>query len=426
MEPPDGNLVIRLRQLARFPLLLGVLLLWIPLSACSLLLLLLPRRRARVSPPEQLTVVAPYSPGNQSGGAQAIAGLMSCLEGRFSTRLVDLSKQKDPGDIWSALAYGLTFPLPVPDHCRRLLLSPRSLMNMLDESGRVLIEFPGPGLFLLMSRRPGYRVVMRDHEVLLRKLAMEYRAAVGLWATLRQFFAVGICYLVGLALYSRLDSVITLTDEDRQCLERWYPFLRSRVRTLPIHFECSGDPPRRTVSTSSRELLFVGNFFHQPNVDALIWFLQEVGPGLEAGFKLHLCGLDGPLDHVSLENPHVQVLRHGFVDDMEEQFQHVGIALAPIVSGGGVRVKNLHLACLGKAIVSTPLGNEGIGFADDIHAVIAANGADMARRLNSLAHSPDKISLLGRAAREFVQQRFDKGVLAAGLEDAIRGSDRGQ
>lgn len=421
MSSSDESLAFRMRKLAKLPLLMGALLLWMPLTVYSLLLLLLPRHRNRMPSSVDLTVLVPYSPGNQSGGSQAIAGLLACLEGRFATRLVDLSKLERPTDIFSSLAYALTFALPVPDHCRRLLLTGKDLRATLHVPGRLLIEFPGPGFFLLMSRRPGYRVIMRDHEVLLRKLAMELRSAVGLMPFLKQALALGICYLFGLALYSRVDRVITLTDEDRTWLERWYPFLRFRVSTLPIQFECAEKPPNPSTSTSYRDLLFVGNFFHGPNIDAVVWFINEVAPGLEPGFTLHLCGLDGPLDQIRLDNPHIRVLRHGFVDNMEEKFRNVGIALAPIISGGGVRVKNLHLACLGKAIVSTPLGNEGIGFSNWVHAVIASDSADMAQQLNLLAGSPEKIVELGRAAREFVRQRFDKRVLAAKLEDVIRG-----
>lgn len=415
----------RVRQWFRLPVLLLVLIAWIPLTLWSLLMTQLPRRRLSRGPDHastmDLTVLAPFSPGSQSGGAQAISGLLSILEERFQIRLIDLSEHKPPLDKLAALAFVLTLPLPVPDHCRRLLLGSGTVTSRLETCDALLIEFPGPALFLPLSRRPGCRVILRDHEVLLRKLTMELRAASGPLEIIRRGLGVGICYLACLSIYCHMDGIITLTREDREYLERWYPFLHTRIRDIPVHFQCPGDIRPSDTLPASRELMFVGNFFHEPNVDALRWFLAEVAPALDPGFKLHLCGIDDPLDHVPIDNPYIQVIRHGFVDDIEEHFRHVGIAIAPIVSGGGVRMKNLHLACLGKAIVSTTLANQGIGFTDGVDAVITDDGPDMARRINRLAASPEELQKMGRAARVFVQTAFDRDQVATRLEQVIRG-----
>lgn len=420
MQLSAQSLISGVRQTAKHCLLALSLLIWVALLFYSLLLLLLPRRAAGSAAGSELTVVTPFPPGNQSGGAQAVAGLMASLKGHFDPNLIDLSAQQCPRDTRWKVAYALTFAIPVPDHCRQLLFSGGTLGRQLHSSSRVFLEFLGPGFFLAMKRRPKYRVVLRDHEVLLRKLAMELKSAKGL-AAFGHALGLGVCFLVGAAIYTRVDRVITLTNEDKACLEQWYPFLRSRIQTLPVHFECTEPNREWTAVPNPREMLFIGNFYHQPNVDGLLWFLKEVAPDLSPGFTLHLCGIDNPLDNVRLSNPYIQVIRHGFVDNIEANFRHVGIALAPIISGGGVRVKNLHLACLGKAIVSTPLGNEGIGFTDGVHAAIAADGKAMAHQLNELARSPHKIRQLGDSASEYVRQSFDRQAIAAELAQAILG-----
>ena len=175
----------------------------------------------------------------------------------------------------------------------------------------------------------------------------------------------------------------------------------------------------------TRELLMVANFFHAPNVDAVRWFVRECAPHLESGFRLHLCGLDRPLDAVNLSGSPLEVVRHGFIDDLETVVPGAAIAVAPVVSGGGVRVKNLMLASQGKVVVTTPLGNEGIGFVNGRDAIISSSGVEMARRINEVSRSAVEIARLGRAARAFVERRFSPEAVLVELERHVPLAQKG-
>ena len=133
--------------------------------------------------------------------------------------------------------------------------------------------------------------------------------------------------------------------------------------------------------------------------------LREMRPGLVycaiSGF-----GQDGPLDRVTVPSGGLRVERHGFVDDLVAAAPQARIAVAPVVSGGGIRIKNLLLAALGKAVVTTPLGNEGIGFVDGHDAVLCEDGRAMAARINALAVSPQELARLGANAAASVRDRF--------------------
>ncbi|ACL73431.1 hypothetical protein Tgr7_2352 [Thioalkalivibrio sulfidiphilus HL-EbGr7] len=414
----NRRLAHKFRQATKLPALLLIFVAWIPLTLASLLLLLVPRKKNNQGDTNDLTVLAPFEPGNRSGGAQALAGLQDLLKQRFNPTLLDLLKLDRESGLRSQVSAFLTYPIPVPDQCRPLLLKPAIAATSLHDCERLLIEFIGPGLFLSLQPRPSYPVILRDHEVLIRKLVMDFNESHGL-ESIRLALSIATCYLIGLTIYSRADRIIALTPEDEAYLHACYPHLRSRTKSIPVHFQCDGIP-ETTALVSPRELLFVGNFFHQPNVDALKWFCEEVAPRLEPGFTLHLCGLDAPLDHIELGSRNLTIIRHGFVDDLESGFAHVGIAISPIVSGGGVRIKNLHLACLGKAIVSTSLGNQGIGFVDGKDAMIADDAIGMAQRLNRLAAEPQEISRMGQAARAFVKTAFDADAIREQLERVIR------
>ena len=242
--------------------------------------------------------------------------------------------------------------------------------------------------------------------MLLRRLAMERDRSRGL-ERLSHAIRLAVCWLVSRVVYARVDRIVTLTEEDRLALLAWFPQFGDRTRTIRTPFEASDAAlPIDAPPLPARALIMVANFHHRPNVDAYEWFLRECAPYLDAGFVLHIFGQDAPLDRVSVPTGDLRVERHGFVDDLVAAAPQARIAVAPVVSGGGIRIKNLLLATLGKAVVTTPLGNEGIGFVDGRDAVVCDDGRTMASRINALATSPSELARLGANAAAFVRQRF--------------------
>jgi polysaccharide biosynthesis protein PslH len=278
-----------------------------------------------------------------------------------------------------------------------------------------LFEFFATAVALFPGRRPAGRIVLRDHEVIVRKLAMECREARGIeW--LNTALRLIAAYLISIVVFSKVDRIIALTPEDRDALSSYFPWLRSKVVDIPVPFapaelRVNRGPDQRL----PRDLVMVANFFHRPNVDAIIWFLQQCAPHLKPGLTLNVFGLDGPLDSVALDSGHVTVVRHGFVEDLNEAIPAGAIAVAPVVSGGGVRMKNLLLASMGIPIVTTPLGNQGIGFTDGREAVVTESGLEMARRINELVDTQGVVEAMGLAARDFVRAEFDSASIAGRL-----------
>jgi glycosyltransferase involved in cell wall biosynthesis len=268
----------------------------------------------------------------------------------------------------------------------------------------VLIEFVSGSLFLFGGGPLRVRTILRDHEVLVRRLAAETRDQQGL-ARLVGLLRTAVAWLVCHDIYAKVDRIVTLTSEDGAFLERVFPVTRGRVRFIPVAIDLVDRPPTETPAASD-EILFLANFYHRPNVEGLTWFLREVAPYLASGRTLHLVGLNQGLDGIPLETGSLKVVRHGFVEDVSGQFGRVRVAVAPVVSGGGVRMKNLFLGLLGKAIVTTPRGNEGIGFENGKEVVVSADGAEMAAAIERLLGDPAEAARLGAGARAMVMATF--------------------
>jgi glycosyltransferase involved in cell wall biosynthesis len=365
-------------------------------------------------------VVVPYPPGGKSGGARAIGGLLRALEGGFRVEPIPLYELRPAGGrIRHRLADWLTHALPIPVHCRPFAMDGRTVRRRIADGRPVVIEFLSGSLFLLFGGRPANRLVLREHEPLCRRLWSERRTAAGAERMLLPLQGV-LAWLAMTAVYVRVDRIVALTEQDAAYLRRAFPFAAGKVAAVPVSLDL---PPAVAVAAaapgSGREVLMLGNFHHRPNVDGLRWWLGEVAPRLGDGWTLHLCGLDGPLDGADLPPSPVRVVRHGFVEDVGAAFAGVPIAVAPVISGGGVRMKNLELAALGKAIVTTSLGNEGIGLVDGREAVVVDDPGAMAAALRRLDAHPAAAGRMGARAAARVRAGFGHAAVLARFRELL-------
>ena len=164
-------------------------------------------------------------------------------------------------------------------------------------------------------------------------------------------------------------------------------------------------------------LLFVGNFNHPPNVDAARFLLDDVLPGVRRrhpGVVVTVAG-DGPPASLRARaggDVHVP----GFVADLEPLMRAATIVVAPLRSGGGMRVKVLEALAAGKAMVGTSRAFEGMGVIAGRHALIADDEHGF---IESVARLLDDAALriaLGTAARAHVTDAFSWDRTAAVYE----------
>jgi glycosyltransferase involved in cell wall biosynthesis len=155
-------------------------------------------------------------------------------------------------------------------------------------------------------------------------------------------------------------------------------------------------------------VLFVGNFTHPPNVDAALWLGQEIMPVLRClapGVHLSLVGIYPPASVQALAGADIEVTGH--VPAIEPWFAEAAVVLAPLRIGGGMRMKVLQAMAMGKAVVTTPRGAEGLAVAGCPPPLIAAEGGEaIAAATATLLAAPESRHALGEQARAFVQAHF--------------------
>lgn len=163
------------------------------------------------------------------------------------------------------------------------------------------------------------------------------------------------------------DAIWCNSSADKEVMEREAPGVPSVV--VPTIHELHD----RGLPFKEREhLLFVGNFRHRPNTDAVHFFVREVLPLVRqelAGVELLLVGDNAPPEFAAYLTEGVRLL--GYVPDIEPVFARARVFVAPIRFGAGVKGKIGEALSYGLPVVTTTIGAEGMSLRDEHEALIA-------------------------------------------------------
>lgn len=225
-----------------------------------------------------------------------------------------------------------------------------------------------------------------------------------------------------LRLLPQLDQVQVCSPQNAAHVASFLPHLRER---LDDGSRAGIDVSRYRFLTNEREpftMLFVGSFRHQPNHDALNWFLRRVLPRVlaaRAEARLIVVGSDPPAMH-SLPELRESIELRGYVEDIYEPLSRYAVFICPILSGSGMRVKLLEAFAVGIPVVATPVGAEGLADQDG-HFCALANAPDaFAGKILHLFDNPDEAAEMARRARREVEANRDMPVLTGKLVDSYR------
>lgn len=162
-------------------------------------------------------------------------------------------------------------------------------------------------------------------------------------------------------------------------------------------------------------ILFSGRMSYEPNAKAACYFATEILPLVRQQIPHARFDIVGaaPLPSVTaLAGDSVAV--HSAVADMRPYYWNADVVVVPMLTGGGTRLKVLEAAASGKAIVSTPLGVEGIEMQPGRDLLVADTPADFASAVASLIEDPARRLDLGLRARA-VACRYDWSLVGTGF-----------
>jgi polysaccharide biosynthesis protein PslH len=223
---------------------------------------------------------------------------------------------------------------------------------------------------------------------------------------------------------ARFDAVIAVSELDRQAFERDYgwPSVRAIDTAVDLdYFRPAGRPEQRN------RVVFVGSMDWLPNQDGVQFFLDDVWPRIlarqpDATFQVvgrnppsKLCRLSG--------RDGIEIV--GTVADVRPYLEEAAVVVVPILVGGGTRLKIYEAMAMGKAIVSTTIGAEGLSYTRGEHLLVADEPTAVADAVVSLLKAPQLRSQLGESAHRLVNDCFSSETVARQFESICEATLQG-
>jgi glycosyltransferase involved in cell wall biosynthesis len=256
----------------------------------------------------------------------------------------------------------------------------------------------GPSSFVFDDHNCEYLLQQRTFETDLhipkRWIGAAYSFAQ--WRKLRAFEA-SICRAA--------DHVLAVSDADAAALQYLVPKLDVTVVPNGIDVESyaapTPQPPPPFHGRGGADLVFTGTMDFRPNVDAALWFAQEVLPLIrqeEPGTRFVVVG-QKPHHRLDVLRGRDDLTLTGAVNDTRPYIAEAAVYVVPLRMGGGTRFKILEAAAMSKAMVSTSLGCEGFPVKNGQELLIADSPREFADAVVRLLRDPARRAELGANAR---------------------------
>lgn len=265
-----------------------------------------------------------------------------------------------------------------------------------------------------IRRHSSARVVMRSHNV---EHEIWERCCAGMTPSPKRWY---LRHLTGqLRDYERTqlnqyDLLLPITKRD----QRKFADLghRGKSYVLPIGLDTPFHEPDWGSFAAAPSLHFIGSLDWLPNLEGLRWFLQNAWPRIRRRFpqlKFHVAGRNMPAEISNLRLPGVII--HGEVECSRAFVGAHSISIVPLLSGGGMRAKILEAMSLGRVVISTTLGLEGIDARHRRDLFVADTPDQFVDALEDCLRRGRKLEKIGRAAYHRFQRKYDRRRLAQNL-----------
>jgi glycosyltransferase involved in cell wall biosynthesis len=178
---------------------------------------------------------------------------------------------------------------------------------------------------------------------------------------------------------------------------------------------------RRNKSKEENWIVFLGKMNYMPNIDAVIYFANEIFPLIiknQHNLKFIIVGL-GPTREVLKLGQRKNIEVTGFVDDPYEYLEKAKIIIAPLRFSAGTQYKIIESMALGKTVVTTSKGARGISGKDGKHFIVVDNEKEMSEKILDLINDELKRKEIGNNARELIKKKYRWDIICEKLYKEI-------
>ncbi len=318
-------------------------------------------------------------------------------------------------NIFSA-ALSLLSPLPYTAAKYRSAAMIAAMREVFQEERFDLVQVEGTQMahYLGEAQRHGVPTVLRLHNVEADLAARYARTVHGplRWFVSEQArrmrrFEEAACRQASLCL--------AITEEDAAVIRSRVPEAQLAVSPAGVDLKRFAPHP---ISEEPGKVVFIGGLDWPPNADSVRWFRSEIWPKVhqeEPTATWVVVGKGPSADMLRWPEEDRSIQVTGYVEDVRVHLNSASVVVAPIRSGGGMRIKILEALASGKPVVSTRLGAEGISAISGRDLLLADTAAAFVSEVVRLLRDPAERFRMGQNARQTASQY--------GWEDLIRGQE---
>ena len=224
-----------------------------------------------------------------------------------------------------------------------------------------------------------------------------------------------------LGTYRDADGVYLCSVADQQRLQDDIPTI-TRTTVIPNAADVDFYKPRPEYpQPDGRTIVFFGLMSYMPNIDGATWFIQEIWPRIADANPAARCKIIGGSPSpqlLALAGPRIEFT--GLVPDLRPHLAEAAAIIVPLRLGGGTRLKIVEAMAMGKAMVSTTLGAEGIDAVSGRDILIEDQPEAFANAVIRLLAEPELAARLGNSARQLSEARYAWSAAAKALESFYR------
>jgi len=206
---------------------------------------------------------------------------------------------------------------------------------------------------------------------------------------------------------NRVDAILPITDDDEAVFKNAGTNRPMLVTPVGIDVNNFDNNKQQTTNNKPLSLFHLGAMDWMPNLEGVQWFLKNCWPMIHQKFQtlsLFLAGRGFP-NNIKYNAP-ANVICEGEIKDAEKYMNDKQIMIVPLLSGSGMRVKIIQGMALGRTIISTSIGAEGIDCTDGKNILIADTPEEFLSKINDCINDGAYCSSIGDEAKRLVAEKY--------------------
>lgn len=217
------------------------------------------------------------------------------------------------------------------------------------------------------------------------------------------------------ALWHTVDACAVTSDREKRIIHEYAP--QARLAVVPNGVDGAFFAPKH-LEPEPETIVFTGLLKFRPNLDAVRFLVDDILPKVQRfrpKAQVTLVGEAAAAELTALRRHNVTVT--GWVPDVRDYLARAAVVVAPLRVGSGTRLKVLEALAMGKPIVSTTLGCEGINVLNRTHLLVADGADAFAAGILELFSDPASAEAMGQRGRSLVLEQYSWDGAVARLEE---------